>query len=215
MFQKIFKNIKSGSEWIELFWKFFTLILILFGTTVTALWAKASEHLTELGSFVWLVVAIISGLIYSFMIFLINFSKQKSAEANKLNIEANYLASLSSPKSVINPLAEIFTDQVIYLPDLYLPRRQIHTNKVFKRCKLIGPGAIALLGGSYINSAFLETGSIILIADGSSFTGVLLLEKCSFENCEIIGITILTNHSAALEFKKMGAHIAGDLTEKT
>lgn len=208
MFKKIFNHIKAGSEWIELFWKFLTLILILFGTTITALWAKASDQLTELGSFVWLLVAISSGLIFSLMVFLINLSKQKNAEANKLNLEANYFAVLSTPRSTINPLAEVFTDQIIYLPDLYLPRQQIHKNKVFKRCKLIGPGAIALAGGTYINSSFAETGSIILLPENAHFTGVLLLENCTVDECEIIGITILTNHTAAMEFEKMGAHIA-------
>lgn len=209
MFKKIFKHVKTGSEWIELLWKFLTLLLILFGTTVTALWAKASEQLNELGSFVWLLVGISSGLVFSLMVFLINLSKQKNAEANKLKLEANYFASLSNPRSTINPLAEIFTDQIIYLPDLYLPRQQIHKNKVFKRCKLVGPGAIALAGGAYINSSFNETGSILLLPEHAMFTGVLLLENCTLEGCEVIGITILTNKQAAMEFKKMGAHVAG------
>ena len=209
MFKKIFKHVKTGSEWIELLWKFLTLLLILFGTTVTALWAKASEQLNELGSFVWLLVGISSGLVFSLMVFLINLSKQKNAEANKLKLEANYFASLSNPRSTINPLAEIFTDQIIYLPDLYLPRQQIHKNKVFKRCKLVGPGAIALAGGSYINSSFNETGSILLLPEDAMFTGVRLLANCTLEGGERIGITILTNKQAAMEFKKMGAHVAG------
>jgi len=109
----------------------------------------------------------------------------------------------------VNPLAESFTDQVIYLPDLYLPRKQLHSNKQFKRCKIVGPGAIAMLGGAYISTGFLEIGSPIVLPDNTLLTGVLVLENCTVENCEFVGITLLVNKAAGEAFKKMGAPVVG------
>lgn len=210
MIKKFLNSLKSGAEWAELLWKIIALILVIFGTTATALLAKASTQINQLGSFVWVAVGIISCLIFTLIVYLVNLSKKKNSETNMLNVEANYLASLASPKSSINPLSEVFQDQVIYLPDLYLPRKQLHKNKLFKRCKIVGPGAIALLGGSYMNSSFSETGSIIVLPDETMLTGVLVLENCTVDECELIGVTILTNEIAGQAFKKMGAHLAGD-----
>ena len=119
------------------------------------------------------------------------------------------MQALARPHSVVNPLADSFVNQIIKLPDLYLPRRQVHTNKQFKRCKIVGPGAIAILGGSYVRTGFVEAGSIIVLPEHTLLTGVLVLENCIVEECEFIGVTVLTNKQAGEQFKKMGTEVVG------
>lgn len=207
MLKNLFLKFKISAEWAELIWKIVTFIFILLGTTSTALLARASKEINDLGSFIWVIVATISALIFSLIFYIINLSKSKNAEATKFNIEANYLATLSLPKSTINPLSDVFTDQIINLYDLNLPRMQIHKNKVFKRCKLIGPGCIAILGGNYIGNNFLDAGSILLLPEQVELAGIILFENCTVEDCEIIGITLLVNYNTKQHFESMGAHV--------
>lgn len=207
MLKNLLNKFKFSAEWAELIWKIITLIFVLLGTTATALWARASKEINELGSFIWVLVALTSALLFTLMVYLISLSKKKNAEATKLVIEANYLATLSTPKSTINPLSEVFTDQIIYLPDLYLPRMQIHKNKVFKRCKIIGPGCLAIMGGSYIGTNFVDNGSVLLLPNEAVIAGILCLENCIVEDCEIISTTILINHDITQALAALGAHI--------
>jgi len=66
-----------------------------------------------------------------------------------------------------------------------------------------------MLGGTYIRTGFLEAGSIIVLPDNTMLTGVLVLENCTVEECEFIGITLLVNKVAGEAFKKMGASVVG------
>lgn len=207
MLNQILKKFKLSAEWAELIWKIVTFIFVLLGTTSTALLARASKEINELGSFIWVLVTIASALVFSLMVYLVNLSKKKNAEATKLSIEANYLSTLSTPKSTINPLSDVFTDQIIYLPDLYLPRMQMHKNKVFKRCQIVGPGCIAILGGSLIRTNFFENGSILLLPNKSTVVGAIAFETCIFEDCEIMNTTILINYEIRQAFVGIGAHV--------
>ncbi|MBR7679953.1 hypothetical protein [Acinetobacter nosocomialis] len=207
MLNQILKKFKLSAEWAELIWKIVTFIFVLLGTTSTALLARASKEINELGSFIWVLVTIASALVFSLMVYLVNLSKKKNAEATKLSIEANYLSTLSTPKSTINPLSDVFTDQIIYLPDLYLPRMQMHKNKVFKRCQIVGPGCIAILGGSLIRTNFFENGSILLLPNRSTVVGAIAFETCIFEDCEIMNTTILINYEIRQAFVDFGAHV--------
>ncbi|WP_060466251.1 hypothetical protein [Acinetobacter sp. LMB-5] len=209
MLKNLLNKFKLSAEWVELLWKIITLIFVLLGTTVTALWARASKEINQLGSFTWVIVAIISALIFTLMVYLISLSKKKNAEATKLSIEANYLATLATPKSTINPLSDLFTDQIINLSDLYLPTMQVQKNKVFKRCKIVGPGCIAIIGGKYINTHFIGHGSVLLLPKNASIVGVLGLQDCTIEDCEIIDITMLISYPSKDAMESLGIHIPG------
>ncbi|MDC4746503.1 hypothetical protein NQ846_15490, partial [Acinetobacter baumannii] len=97
MLKNLLNKFKFSAEWAELIWKIISLIFVLLGTTATALWARASKEINELGSFIWVLVALTSALLFTLMVYLISLSKKKNAEATKLAIEANYLATLSIP----------------------------------------------------------------------------------------------------------------------
>lgn len=195
----LFESNLSAAEWA---WRLFTLCVVAGGGTTAGLLAQGTELFEEAGLLAWIAVGLTVAVTLSLIFLLVKLGYRQSAEAA-------YMQSLAQPKNAINPLAHSFVDQVIRLPDLYLPRRQLHSNKQFKRCKLVGPGAIAMLGGSYINSGFIESGSIIVLPESTFLTGVLVLENCTVEDCEFIGITLLTNKQAGEQLKQMDAPVVG------
>lgn len=199
MFKKIYTTVKSSAELIELVGKILAFLLILFGTTISAFWARTSEELSKIGPFIWVIIAMSTAILLTLMIYFINLSFKIRAQANLIAVEANHIAALSTPKTNINPLAEVFVEQIIYIPDLFLPVKQEHRNKVFKRCKFVGPGAIAILGGTIINNQFLDCGDFITLADNTEITGIVVLNGCTIENCEIVRVTI-TSTSNLIEF---------------
>lgn len=195
----LFESNLSAAEWA---WRIFTFFVVAGGGTTAGLLARGTELFKAAGPIGWFAVGILSAILVAIIFLLVNIARRQSAEAV-------YMQALAQPKGNINPLAESFSDQVIYLPDLYLPRRQVHTNKQFKRCKIVGPGAIAMIGGTYVNNVFLEAGSPIVLPESIMLTGVLVLENCTVENCEFIGITLFVNRQAGEAFIKMGAPVVG------
>jgi hypothetical protein len=195
----LFESNLSAIEWG---WRLFTLALVSGGGTTAALMARGNVFLRNLGILSWLLIGLLTSYAIAILLYLIKLGNRQTAEAA-------YLAALSSPKGSVNPMLENFVDQVIYLPDLYLPRLQVHENKQFKRCKLVGPGAIAIIGGTYKSTSFIEAGSIVVLPNDTKLVGVLVLKNCTVENCEIIGITILVDKNSAQAFTRMGAHVVG------
>lgn len=195
----LFESNLSAADWA---WRLITFVVVAGGGTTAGWLALGTELFQAAGPLSWVGIGLATAVVIATIFMLVNLGRRQSAEAA-------YLQALSQPRGKINPLAESFADQIIYLPDLYLPRRQVHTNKQFKRCKLVGPGAIAMLGGTYIDTSFLEAGSPIVLPDNTLLTGVLVLENCTVEKCEFIGITLLVNKPAGEAFKKMGAPVVG------
>lgn len=194
-----FESNLSAAEWA---WRLVTLVVIAGGGTTAGLLAQGTELFEAAGPLAWFAIGLCVAIALAFIFVLVKLGYRQSAEAS-------YMQALSKPRNTVNPLSGSFTDQVINLPDLYLPRLQLHSNKQFKRCKLVGPGAIAMMGGSYIRTVFVEAGSPIVLPEKTLLTGVLVLENCTVEDCEFIGITILVNKAAGEQFKKMGAPVVG------
>ena len=195
----LFESNLTAAEWA---WRLITLAIVAGGGTTAGLLARGSELFLSAGPLAWAAVGLLSALLLALVFLLVKLGYKQTAEAE-------YLRSLSVPKSQVNPMAESFTDIVIHLPDLYLPRRQLHSHKQFKRCKLVGPGAIAMLGGTYVRTDFVESGDLIVLPENTMLTGVLVLENCTVEDCEFIGITLLMNKPAGEAFKAMGAPVVG------
>ncbi|MEC5207380.1 hypothetical protein QF022_002336 [Vogesella perlucida] len=195
----IFESHLSAAEWA---WRIITLMVVVGGGTTAGLLAKGSQLFSALGPLAWMAIGLFAAGIVSLIFFLVKLGNLRSAESA-------YFQTLTQPRTSINPLAESFTDQIIYLPDLYLPRKQLHSHKLFKRCKIVGPGAIAILGGSYVHSGFIEAGSLVVLPENTYLTGVLVFENCTVEHCEFIGVTLLVNKQAGEAFKAMGAPVVG------
>lgn len=194
-----FESNLSAADWA---WRIATFLVIAGGGTTAGLLARGTELFREAGLLAWFAIGLAAAFFIALIFLFVKIGHQQSAEAS-------YMQSLAQVRSRVNPLSDSFSDLVISLPDLYLPRLQVHSNKQFKRCKLVGPGAIALMGGSFIKSTFSETGSVIVIPEKTMLTGVLVLDNCTVEYCEFIGITLLTGKDGAEHFKKMGASVVG------
>ncbi|MDC4746896.1 hypothetical protein NQ846_17510, partial [Acinetobacter baumannii] len=71
------------------------------------------------------------------------------------------------------------------------------------------PGCLAIVGGSYIGTNFVDNGSVLLLPNQAAIVGVLCLENCTVEDCEIISTTILINHDIAQALVALGMHVPG------
>ncbi|MCK4087580.1 hypothetical protein HCY58_11025 [Acinetobacter radioresistens] len=207
---KIFHIFDRGLSWADLLWRLITLIIIIFGGTTAAFLAKASELFKNSSLLVCFLIGIITALVLNLIFYLFNLSRKQAANTK-------YLNALSNPVSNINPLLGTFEDNVIKLSDLQLPLNQSHEHKHFKRCKIVGPGAVAILGGTYINTNFINCGDVFIIPDHTNLTGVIGLIGCTLDNCELIDITIFTSNSPKNieNLLKLNARvIVGDLRTK-
>jgi len=195
----IFETNMSAAEWA---WRILTFLILAAGGTTAGLLAEGSEFFQALGPLAWLGIGLLTALLMAFIFFLVRLAHLKAAEAA-------YTQAMAARQGSVNPLSPSFTDQVIPLEDLRLPGKQVHSHKQFKRCKFVGPGALAILGGTYVHDGFFEGGDIILLPDPVLLTGILVFENCTVEDCEFYRITILTTRPGAEGFRQMGATVAG------
>ena len=196
----IFETGLSAAEWA---WRIVTLLFIGGTGTVTALIAKTDPILKGLGPIYWIGVGIITALILSIVLYLVKSSQLKQAEAD-------FNRAMSVPKSTINPLSDSFKDSIIPVEDLRLPTLQLHENKHFKRCKFVGPAAIAIVGGHYVNSRFNDCGDVVALPNNANLTGIVVLKNCTVEDCEFIRTTIFADQNTAKGFAAVpGAQVKG------
>ena len=196
----VFETGLSAVEWA---WRIVTFLFILSGGTATALLAEANPLIKDLGPIYWVAI----GLFTSLTIFII-FYLFKSA--NLKQAEADFYRVMALPRSSINPLLESFKDLIISIEDLRLPTSQLHENKHFKRCKFVGPAAIAIIGGTYKNSGFQDCGDIIALPEGAWVTGIIVLRNCTVEECEFVRAAIFTDQNTAKGFAGIpGAKVKG------
>ncbi|WP_133152284.1 hypothetical protein [Vibrio lentus] len=186
----LFETGLSAAEWA---WRIITLVFIGSGATVTGFMAKADPILNKLGPVYWVGIGILTALLLTLILYLVKSAILKQSQAD-------YHASLSVPKNSVNPLLDSFTDTIIPLEDLRLPTIQLHEHKHFKRCKFVGPGAVAILGGNYVNSGFKECGDVVALPADVYLTGIVVLKNCTVESCEFIRTTVLVDQNSAKGF---------------
>ncbi|AGN34169.1 hypothetical protein VPPG_00044 [Vibrio phage VD1] len=187
----VFETGLSAAEWA---WRIITVLFISSSGAITGFLAKADPVLKDLGPVYWILIGTLTSVFIALTFYLIKSSVLKQSQAD-------YHASLSVPKNSINPLNDSFTDLIIPLEDLRLPTQQLHENKHFKRCKFVGPGAIAILGGNYLIPFFNDCGDVIALPDQSYLTGIVVLKNCTVDNCEFIRTTILVDQNTGKGFK--------------
>lgn len=196
----LFETSLSAAEWA---WRIVTVLLIGGTGTIGGLIAQADPFFKQLGPIYWLGVALLTALATAVVLYLV-----KSAAFKQSQTELNVV--LSSPRGHVNPLATSFQDMIVPLHELRLPTIQLHENKHFRRCKIVGPAAIAILGGTYVNSGFVECGDIIVLPDDAFFTGIVALKNCTVEECEFVRVTIFTDKNTARGFATIpGATVRG------
>ena len=117
---------------------------------------------------------------------------------------------MTVPRHFINPLSESFKDLIIAVEELRLPTLQLHENKHFKHCQFVGPSAIAIIGGTYVNNNFTECGDIVALPVDVHLTGIVVLKNCTVEDSQFIRTTIFTDQNTAKGFAQVpGAKVKG------
>lgn len=120
---------------------------------------------------------------------------------------AAYMRTMSIPPTGINPMLSSFTDAVVRVQDLLVPGRPQHDHKHFKRCKIVGPGALYLTGGTILRGT-IEV-PIIAVAKGAQLLGVPSLQFCTLEDCEVIGLTLFVDQTGGRLLAADGATVFG------
>ncbi|ELB2228209.1 hypothetical protein QNZ76_002969 [Vibrio parahaemolyticus] len=189
----LFENGLSAAEWV---WRIVTVVFIGSSGAITGFLAKADPVLKDLGPIYWVSIGVITSVFVALVLFLIKSSILKQSQAD-------YHAALSVPKNSVNPLQDSFTDTIIPLEDLRLPTLQLHEHKHFKRCKFVGPGAVAIMGGSYVNSGFNECGDVIVLPEDVYLTGIVVFRNCTVESCEFIRTTVFVDQHTGQGFKNV------------
>ena len=199
----IFSTGLSAVEWL---WRVLTVLIIGGSWVGGTLIAKADPVLNKFGPILWVGVGAIVALVTSVILFLIKSSRLKEAEADLYR-------AMAVPRSTINPLSNSFTDSIIAIEDLRLPTRQLHENKLFNRCKFVGPAAIAIRGGTYDHCGFLDCGDIIALPEGVLLTGIIVFDNCTVKESEFIKTTIFVDQNTARSFAAVpGVRVMGLLS---
>lgn len=200
----LFETGLSAAEWM---WRIATVLFIGGSGTISAFLAKADPLLKQLGPIYWVYIGLLMSFVVSIIFYLTKYAilMQSQADFNRI---------MSTPRSTINPLLDSFKDAIISVEDLRMPLSQLHENKHFKRCKFVGPSAIAIIGGSYISTGFAETGDVIALPENVFLTGIVVLKNCTVEECMFIRTTIFTDQNTAKGFAANvpGAKVKGILT---
>ena len=191
--KKILEYMRLSVSTADLAWKLVTFVVVTGGGTTAGLLAASSQMFRAWGPLAWFGIAIIAALSISLIIFLVRASQRAGAEAA-------HATAMASKPSTVNPLLTSFADQVIPMESLHLPGRQVHQHKQFRKCKFVGPGALALLGGTFVNSSFNESGHILTIPDNTMLTGITVFENCTVEDCEFFRVTIMIPRASAPQF---------------
>jgi hypothetical protein len=200
--KKVFEFMNLSLSTAELMWKAFTVLVILAGGTTAGILAKGTQLFESAGLLVWYGIGLAACLIIAIIFFIVQASQRAAAQANLTN-------ALASRPTDINPLLASFENRIIPVHALHLPGTPLHEHKQFKRCKFVGPGAIALLGGTFVNSKFLNTGHILTIPDNTYVTGIPVLKNCTIEDCDFLQVTLIVPRSAAKDVAKIqGVEVA-------
>lgn len=197
----LFESNLSAAEWA---WRLFAFAVVAAGGTTAGLLAKASELFNSLGPLAWLAVGLLSAGSFSVILLLIKTASLRDAEAEYTRA----MAALEARS--VNPLLASYADTVIPLEDLRLPGQLLHERKQFKRCKFVGPGAVVLMGGTFVRSGFHDCGDVIPLPINATVTGIVVLQDCTVEECEFFRVTLLAPSDSMAAFKLMGGRIAGE-----
>ncbi|WP_156441870.1 hypothetical protein [Burkholderia sp. MSMB1078WGS] len=186
----------------EFAWKLVTFGIVAAGGTTAGVLASAAQMFQGLGMLGWYGTGLIAALLTAVIIYLVRASQRAAAEAS--------VASAIAAKSTrINPLRANFSDEVIHIADLHLPGKQLHEHKQFRNCKFVGPGAIALGGGTFVRNNFHDSGHILTVPENTVITGVTMLLNCTVEDCEFYRTTLLIPRGSADVFRNIpGAQVA-------
>ncbi|MFL4290724.1 hypothetical protein P9445_01425 [Enterobacter asburiae] len=178
--------------------KFFIFILVFSGGSLAGVLASFDPFFKEMTYFRYFLLIVIFSFLLSLVFYFINLASSSTAKKK-------YYNSLSTSSDNVNPLNETFNDLMINLEDLRLPMNEVHKKKRFKRCHLVGPMTIAVIGGHLSDSSLNFCDEIIALPEDGHFylSGVIKFLECTFIECTFVQVTIMTSQGTAKEMKKM------------
>jgi len=188
--KKLLEFLKLSASTAELAWKLFTFVVVLAGGTTAGVLAAGTDLFQKAGPLAWFSIGVAIALVFAVILYLV-------AASSRARAEASFTTALASRPSSINPLQKSFEDLVISIESLRLPGSPVHEYKSFRRCKFVGPGALALLGGTFVRSGFHNTGHILTLPDNIFLTGISVLKDCTVEDCEFFTVTLLVPKASA------------------
>jgi len=195
----LFESNMSASEWT---WRIFTLMGIMGSGGLGAWVSLGTPYISPYLPMAYVFIALIVAIFVSIIFWLVKSAALKQAQAQ-------YTMLLASRPASITPLSDSFCDQIINVSDLSVPGEPRHDRKLFRRCKLVGPGGMVILGGNLINCIFNSCADVIPLPDGTNISGLTLFNQCTFDNCEFVQIALLVNQPMAQTLKEQGFLVAG------
>jgi hypothetical protein len=191
--KKALENLRLWVWTADFAWRLVEFAVVVAGGTTAALLAASSQLLQAMGPLAWFGIGLVAALLVSLVFYLV-------AAARRATANATLLSALASKPSPVNPLLNSFEDKVIPMASLYLPGRQLHRHKLFRRCKFVGPGVVALLGGNFSQSRFIGAGHVLTIPDNTMLTAITVFENCTIEDCEFFQVALIIPRTAAQNF---------------
>lgn len=181
----------------EKVFKFSIFLLVFSGGSLAGLLARFDPFFKDMTYFRYFLLVVLFSMLFAVIYLLINVAISNSSRRK-------YYNSLTATNDNVNPLSETFNDLMIRLEDLRLPMNEVHKNKRFKRCHLVGPMTIAVVGGnvSKLNLNYCE--EIIALPEEQYFSlpGVIKFLDCTFLECTFVQVTLMTSEGAAKAIQK-------------
>lgn len=201
--KQLFDYLKLSASTTELAWKLFTFIVVAAGGTTAGVLAAGSILFGQAGWLAWFGIGLLAALAFALIVYLV-------AAATKARASAAFSTAMASRPSAVNPLQKSFEDLIIPIESLKLPCTPVHEYKSFRRCKFVGPGALALLGGTFVRSGFNNSGHILTLPEQAFITGITVLKECTVEDCEFFSVTIMVpkNIAATMAASVPGIQVA-------
>jgi hypothetical protein len=192
--KKFFEFLRLSVTTAGAVWKVVTFLIILAGGTTAGVLAAGTQLFKSFGPLASFAAALLAALVTALILFLVRKSQNAAAQAN-------LATALASRPSEVNPLLKTFEDAIIPIHALRLPGAPVHRYKHFRRCKFVGPGAMALFGGTFVQSKFQECGDLLTLPD-AMITGLTVLQDCTVEDCEFYQITLFFPRNAAEQIRR-------------
>lgn len=189
-------KVKLSTEWIiDKIWVFTWMI---FGGSITATYLSILNAIKEYRDQAFVLLFIVGCVVFLGIYHIFNKIRQHSIYLKS--------AQLSLAESHTNPLENEFDRKTIRVSDFFDHFYIGHKRKIFKRCRIEGPGLIYIPNSSLID-CHLKFCQIVIIKGGTHMTGVTIFESASMFNCEILNCTILLTRSEYDSISHLHEHV--------
>jgi len=168
--------------------------------------ASASSELGKLGIVTWTIFGLSSATIFLIGLLIYGNYLAKKATANYMNTAARHHST--------NVLAPTHTREQIQLVDFYHPFFRPTDHVRFEDCDILGPGNMALEGGTFSNVGFTDC-EIVIVRPDRGISGAMLFRNPTFLRSRLYRVTFVMNHETYKKLPKefkAGVQVVSDGT---